>query len=213
MSNDLTRAGDGFDVPERGGGNLIIGKLLKFNSGAYTADKTEPVPIGTTLAAVSVTTAWVHWADGRPTEHRITLPGQTHPERDDLPDQDEDQWEEGLNGEPADPWRDTRYLQLIDPRTGADFTFVSDSYGGRRAVGELKSQIANVRFAHPGAVPIVQLSTTTMKTNYGPKPRPQFKVVSWKGGGGKAEPAPAMTQIEHQREPTKANAYDDEIPF
>ena len=34
-----------------------------------------------------------------------------------------DLWSPGLNGEPADPWKDTRYLHLVNPRTGADLTF------------------------------------------------------------------------------------------
>jgi hypothetical protein len=215
MSNDLQTA-DGFDVPERGGGNLIVGKLMKFNNGAYVIDKTETLPPHTTLVVLDITTAWVKWRDGKPVEHRITYPGQVHPDRDDLPDQDEALWEEGLTSEPADPWKDTRYVRMVDPRTGADYTFVTDSYGGRRAVGELKSQVSNVRYACPGAVPIVELGTTQMKTNYGPKPRPSFRVVGWKGKGGENVSARQITDRHDRRMPSEPNvapSYDDEIPF
>ena len=114
---------DGFSVAERSGNNLIVGKMLKFTiDSKYKIDKADILPDNTTLVAVDVTTAWVKWQNDKPIEHRITQPGQGHPDRDDLPDQDKATWEPGLNGEPAFPWRDTRYLRLIDPRTGTSGT-------------------------------------------------------------------------------------------
>ena len=119
-----------------------------------------------------------------------------------------------MNGEPVDRWRDTRYLRLIDPRTGQDYTFVTDTYGGRKAVGDLKSQITNVRFAQPGAVPIVQLGSTMMKTAFGLKPRPEFKVVGWRNknsaavqltdGSPKKPPEDTPSEIEPP--------FNDQIP-
>jgi hypothetical protein len=35
------------------------------------------VPEGTKLVAVAVVTAWVHWVDGKPIEHRVTYAGQS----------------------------------------------------------------------------------------------------------------------------------------
>ncbi len=214
MANDMTTA-DGFAVAERSGG-LIIGKLLKFINGHYVADKTEPVALGTELVALNVVTCWTKWQDGKP-DHRITHPGQCHPERDELPDRDETAWEEGLDGKPSDPWRDARYVHLVNPRTGAEFTFVTDSHGGRKGVGELKSSVANVRFAHPGAVPVVQLRSTTFPTRHGPKPRPQFEIVGWKT---KSSSTSAMAEITDQRQQKIENKtsrtkidMDDEIPF
>jgi hypothetical protein len=178
---------DGFSVAEKGGNGMIVGKMLKFGTdGKYTVDKLDILPNNTHLVAIDVNTVWLKWHDGKPMEHRITHPGQLHPDRADLPDQDKATWEVGINGELTDPWKDTRYLRLIDPRTGQDYTFVTDTYGGRKAVGDLKSQISNVRFAYPGAVPVVQLGSTTMKTAFGPKPRPEFKVVGWRNKGGAA---------------------------
>jgi hypothetical protein len=210
MSNNLPTTGDGFDVAEPGGNTLMIGRMLKFNNGTFYVDKTEVMPPGTPLVVVSVVTVWIKWQDGRPVERRITYPGQTHPVRDDLPDQDETSWELGLNGRPADPWRDSRYLHCVDPKTGADYTFVTDSYGGRKAIGELKSQISNVRFAHPGAVPVIAIASTMMPTDYGPRPRPQFMVTSWKSLSGDAVAAVEQKRISA---PTTAPDPDDEIPF
>jgi hypothetical protein len=215
---------DGFAVQEnQSGTSLIRGKMLKFADGQFTADKTATIPGDTTLVAVAVITAWVHWVEGRPIEHRITSPGQQHPERDELPDLDENLWPPGLDDQPSDPWKDTRYLHLIDPQSGTDFTFVTDSYGGRRGVGDLKSQIANVRSAHPAAVPVVKLGSTMMKTRFGPKPRPEFLVVGWRGRSEGAAPLllveqPQRKSLERRTtpapEPVPTNDdMDDGIPF
>jgi len=214
MPNNIVT--DGFTVAEKAGNSMIFGKMLKFTiEGKYKVDKTDNLPDNTTLVAVDVNTGWVKWQDSKPIEHRITQPGHLHPDRDDLPDRDKTTWQPGLNGEPADPWRDTRYLRLIDPRTGQDYTFVSDTYGGRKAVGDLKSQIGNVRFAYPGAVPVVQLGSTKMKTSFGLKPRPEFKVVGWRDNNNSG-----ALQLTHgpqnkggDQNPTEIEPpFHDEIP-
>jgi hypothetical protein len=169
---------DGFSVEEKNPSNsLIVGRILKFKDGQYSVDKNYH-PGGGRYGVRDVVFCWVHWQDGKPVEHRITAPGDYHPERDELPDQDQELWPAGING-PSDPWRDTRYLQLIDQKTGADYTFITDTHGGHRGVGDLKAQIRNVRQAHSGAVPIIALGTTMMKTKYGMRPRPQFDVADW----------------------------------
>ena len=99
-----------------------------------------------------------------------------------LGDLDEADWEiSKLTDKPEDPWHDTRYLYLIDPLTGMDFTFITDTTGGRRAVSDLKRQIRNIRGANPNAVPLVELGSTMMPTRWGPKPRPEFRVIEWRG--------------------------------
>jgi len=172
---------DGFAVEENTGSGNIVGKILKFTGNQWTANKTENLAAGTKLVANAVVTAWVHWVDAMPAEHRITQLGQRHPKREELPDLDQSKWPPGLSKEPSDPWRDTRYLHLIDQQSGADFTFVTESYGGRTAIKELKQQIANVRRAHPSALPIVALGSVQWDTDYGRQWRPQFVVVDWVG--------------------------------
>jgi hypothetical protein len=174
-------ADDGFGVPEKASSSSIIGTMVKFTDGQFIEGKDKPLPIGTRLVAKATITAWVHWKDNKPVEHRITQTGQHHPDREELPDLDEAQWPPGLNGEPNDPWKDTRYLHLIDQQTGADYTFITDSIGGKRGVADLKNQIANVRSSHPGAVPVIALGSTPWKTKFGIRQRPQFHVVDWIG--------------------------------
>jgi hypothetical protein len=79
---------DGFAVQENTSASMIVGKMLKFSDGRFTVDKTETLPANVTLVAVGVITAWVRWEDSRPSEHKVTQPGQSHPYRDELPDQD-----------------------------------------------------------------------------------------------------------------------------
>jgi hypothetical protein len=206
-----TRNNDGFAVAERGGTNLIKGIIIKFADGVWKQNKTEPLqqgPKGPTFAVVGVVTAWVHWKGGKPIEHLITQPGQAHPWREDFGDLDESEWELGIGGLPSNPWKDTRYLYLVDPRTGKTYTYITDTHGGRQAVGELKDAIANVRRAQPGALPVVQLATTTMPTRFGVKPRPDLTIIEWRGGTS-TSPAEAQQQIEHQG----ADADESDIPF
>jgi hypothetical protein len=73
-------------------------------------------------------------------------------------------------------------MHMINTQTAAEFTFVTDTYGGRRAVSDLKQQVVNARRVRPGAVPIVKLAVATMPTKFGIKPRPALKVVDWRGG-------------------------------
>jgi hypothetical protein len=221
MSNALARIDDdGFGVTEPRTG-FITGSMVKFVDRSFVADKTETLPEGTTLVVLSTVTAWVRWAEGNPVEHRVTRTGQNHPLREDLPDQDKSLWEidEKFTGKPRDPWHDTRYVYLIDPRTGRDFTFTTDTYGGRAAVGELKSAIRNVRRAHPGAVPVVRLGWKMMSTQFGPRPRPVFDITEWRDGGSSElmpqEPTPQIegpddkkAAIEH-----RLDEISDEIPF
>jgi hypothetical protein len=174
-------ADDGFGVQEKASSSSIIGTMVKFVDNQFIEGKDKPLPIGTRLVAKATITAWVHWKDNKPVEHRITQTGQHHPDRGELPDLDETKWPPGLSSEPNDPWKDTRYLHLVDQQSGADYTFVTDSIGGKRGVADLKNQIANVRSSHPGAVPVVALGSTPWKTKFGIRHRPQFHVVGWIG--------------------------------
>jgi glutamate dehydrogenase (NAD(P)+) len=99
---------------------------------------------------------------------------------EEVDDRDRSQWPLAF-GQPSDPWKDTRYLHLLDQRTGTDYTFVTDTNGGRKGIADLKGAIANVRYTHPVAMPIVIPESVDMKTQYGTKQRPQFRVVDWIG--------------------------------
>jgi hypothetical protein len=203
--NNAVAVADGFDtVPDESRG-VIRGEIVRYLDGHYVIGKTEPAD-GRELVVTGVTTAWVKWR-GKEGKHRITEPGQYHPERDELGDLDQSNWEIGLDDRPKDPWQDTRYLYLVDPRTGEEFTFITASAGGRKAVGDLASQIRNFRQGNPGAVPVARLESTTWKTKFGVKPRPSFKIIGWKRG--RAE------QVVNSNDTKKLAAprvQDDDVP-
>jgi hypothetical protein len=208
-----TTGGDGWDSVPADSGGTIRGKIIKFSDGHYLVG-TESVT-GIELVAMDVLTAWVRWAENKPTEHRVTKARERHPDREELGDLDKTKWEIGLNGEQADPWVDSRYLYLANAHDGAEYTFVTSSAGGRKAIGDLKGQIANIRYAHPTAIPVVKLDVEKWKTRFGLKPKPLFRVLDWKRAGGN-EPIKQIAPTKLEAFADDAPAYEDmndEIPF
>src|SRR6266516_2505880 len=172
MSNDLVTTGnDGWaEAAAEASERVLRGTLLKFSDWKWSAGKeATPIEDGRQLVALGTAAAWVKWADGKPNEYRMRLAGRSLPEREELGDLDETEWEAGPDGKPRDPWQSTRFVYLVDPETAEAFTFSTSSWGGRSAVVDLADQIARMRFAHPNAVPIVELGATPMVTRFGRK--------------------------------------------
>jgi hypothetical protein len=209
-------AADGWDdAAAEAAERTIRGQLLKFADWRWTAGKeSAPVEDGTKLVALATAALWQRWEDGKPVENRMREPGRRLPDRDELNHLDKSLWEEGPDGEPQDPWQNTRLVYLVDPRTAEAFTFSTSSWGGRDAVTDLGDQITRMRSVHPAAVPIVELRSAEKKTKYGRKSRPVFKVVEWKMADAAAA-APAERQITAQQaeQGVGCAVIDDEIPF
>ena len=200
------------DGTPSGGGGAIRGKLVKFNTeGRFFCGDADVT--GGEFAVTGVLTCWLRWGDdGKPAEIRITQPGEDHPQRQDLPDQDEHNWPLGPDGKRADPWQDTRYLYLVAPTTAVEATFSTRSYGGHRAVADLKRQIATMRRVHPKAAPIIRLDAERMRTKFGPKPKPLFTVIDWRGPEtARIEPAPPAAS-EDDGSPWSPGPSDELIP-
>ncbi|PWT93556.1 MAG: hypothetical protein C5B56_00535 [Proteobacteria bacterium] len=160
---------------------MLRGTLLKFADWNWTRGKeTEPVKRGTQLVAIGTAAAWVKWKDGKPAETRLREPGAKMLEREELGDLDKAVWEVGPDKAPRDPWRNTRFVYLVDPHSAEALTFSTSSWGGREAVINLGDAIARMRLAHPNALPIVALEAAPMMTRYGRKSKPTLKIVGWK---------------------------------
>jgi hypothetical protein len=199
-------------------GNYIQGDVIRFRDGRYYIGKeARAAPEGMRLAVVDLRSCWVRWEDGRPAEQVEQSPGSRVITREELGFLNESEWDAGLDGEPRDPWQDSRYLALIDPKTAASYTFITATWGGRSAIAALSDQIARAQRAHPGALPIVELGFTEMPTQYGRKTKPAFKVTGWnRGAGPEADSPPSApgrargsTTIESGRKAP----IDDDIPF
>src|SRR5262245_39313360 len=77
--------------------------------------------------------------EGNPPERVQTLlfGDEPMPRREDLGDLDQSQWDEGLDGKPADPWRPQVLLPLQNDATAELVAFASTSKTGRRSVATL----------------------------------------------------------------------------
>jgi hypothetical protein len=184
MTNDLTiaRTDDGWsDAAAEANERTVRGTLLKFADWNWTRGKeTEPVKRGTQFIAIGTAAAWVKWQGNKPVQTRLREPGMKMLEREELGDLDKGQWEVGPDNAPRDPWRNTRFVYLIDPHSAEALTFSTSSFGGREAVVNLGDAIARMRLAHPSALPIVALEAAPMITRYGRKSKPTFKIMGWK---------------------------------
>jgi hypothetical protein len=215
MSQNLAtvQTDDGWDdAATENAERVIKGTLLKFADWNWTkGTEGTNVEKSTALVALSTVAAWVRWVDGKPVEYRMRQPGEQLPDRDELGDLDESAWEQGPDGNPKDPWQNTRFVYLIDPVSAEAYTFSTSSWGGRQAVNDLAEAIQRMRYGRPGASPVVELHAAPMTTKWGKKSKPFFKVVDWRGGEPRNEgPPPALALAENR---AASMALDDEIPF
>ena len=207
-----TALADGWDdTATEAEARLIRGSLLKFSDWKWSLGKEGlEVKEGRRLIAVATAAAWVKWRESKPVEYRLREPGVPMPERAELGDNDQGEWELGPDGGPRDPWANSRFVHLIDPQTAEAFTFSTSSWGGRDCVINLADQIKRMRGKHPDAVPLVELGAAPMSTRFGKKSKPTLKVVGWRTTAANV----VIEQPERQLPPpTAAEELADEIPF
>lgn len=198
------------DAASEASDRILRGKLLKFSDWRWTCGKDGgALPEGTQLVAMGIARAWVMWEDGKPASYNVTPPGEPMPAREDLGFTEEAEWEKGPDGKPRDPLQNTRFVYLADPVTAEAFTYSTATMGGRGAVSELAEQVARMRYARPGAKPVVELCAEPMQTKFGKKSKPHLKVVRWVGG----QPAEQRLVTNNPAKIAPAGDMSDEIPF
>jgi hypothetical protein len=210
MQNDLTTTtNDGWlDVAVEANQRVLRGTLIRFADWNWTRGKeAELIEKGTQLVATGTAAAWVKWQDGKPVETRLRQPGSAMPEREELGNTDEASWETGPDKRPKDPWQNTRFVYLVDPKTAESFTFSTSSFGGREAVLHLGDAIARMRSMHADAMPVVALEAAPMQTRYGRKSKPAFRITGWKSANGETR---EVRQLPPQ---TRAAEMDDGVPW
>ena len=210
----LVPSTDGWDDAAKDASDrLIQGQILLFADWRYTAGKErESVALGRRLIARSTLHYWRRWEGGKIVQHILRQPGKKLPERDALGYDDRNEWDIGLDGEPQDPWQETRSILFEDPSTAELYTFVTTSGGGRSAVVTLGDQISRVRAVHADAVPLVELQAAEMKTQHGPKSKPVFRVVQWLTSDGTPVGERSVSAKEAKRL-ADDREMGDEIPF
>jgi hypothetical protein len=167
--------------------------LLKFKKTDYFIGD-DKIPLDTRYVAYcdGWTKAWVKFVDGELIDKKLyrVVDGKVPPERDELGDLNQSEWEEDDEGEPKDPWTLQHYLPLEDVASGERYLFVSGSVGGRIAI-----EILCQRYARQGGgLPIVKLALGDFRTKkFGKVQRPDFPIVSWESataGGGLVDVTP-----------------------
>src|SRR5262249_9083025 len=100
-----------------------------------------PLPHPTTGSGVS--TLPLRWSDKKPeyiTEHPLPDPKQLNAA---IPIEE---WEIGLDGNPAPPWKLTYVIYMVDAgKTGGLFTYAHDTYGAMLCFNSLEEAIGVVR--------------------------------------------------------------------
>jgi hypothetical protein len=185
-------------------------KLLKFKKGDYFIGE-QLVPLGTEFIAHAIgwTKCWIKFVDGEVAErktYRVAL-RERPPEREDLDDLERDNWPEGIDGNPADPWSLQYLLPLEKISDGEVVIFTTSSFGGRLAVGDLCAAYAKrtIKSASCGQ-PIVKLAKAEMPTKkFGKVPRPLFNIVGWDEPSKDIDVMPPVV--------TSDGEFDDSIPF
>jgi hypothetical protein len=212
---------DGFEVTANETSGAIVGRLLKFVKGKYYVGKgkEEELPLDTELVAVATSLSWQKWGkdgDGnsRVLDERKRVGSKRLPAREQLGDLDEDLWERDKYDESIDPWKLTRFLYLVNPKTAEDYTFSTTSWGGHDAIRALSRQIAIKRTHASGANAIVKLSVGYKQSKeYGSIPAPKFMVTGWTGETGEPKAIAPPIDDGFADELPKRREMDDEIPF
>ncbi len=83
--------------------------------------------------------------------------GFVPPPREELGDDDEAHWENGLNGKPQDPWQHQILLPLQNVEDGELYLFATSSQSGRRAVSSLLYSCQGMMKKDPTNYPVVKL--------------------------------------------------------
>jgi hypothetical protein len=194
--NDMTVAGQGGAVATaddydpyaaygRESSNNIVGKLMRFSKGDWLIGDDE-VPVGTQMIANmdNLLIGWILWEDKKPEETIMGLLKEGHrpQKRETLGHDDESVWPTDKDGKAQDPWQETNYLPLKDPKDGELYTFSTSSTGGRGAISKLCKDYGTKRRMHPNQFPIVALNVDSYKhkdTTLGRIKVPEFKIVGW----------------------------------
>jgi hypothetical protein len=191
----------------------IVGDLLKFSKGDYTAGQNgDEVAIGTQVAANmgEFYVGWVKWVDGKPAEQMMGKIGDGYvpARRSELGDHDKDLWEVDDNGQQRDPWQVTNYLVMMDPKSGKLYTFTASSKGGLGALGKLAGLYGKNMRSMPDKYPLVALNVDKYKhpnKAFGIIKTPKLDVVGWvdKGIFEAAMAAAAADSSEDETAPFK----------
>jgi hypothetical protein len=199
---------------------VIIGVVLKCRDGHWEdRDGLKPPD---PLLVMGTGKCLQCWQEQQPVETIIERPGEPLPDVRELNAKvPETEWEMGLDGKPRPPWALNWIVYLMNPTTGDTWTFINSTTGARIAYERLHDKFTWMRALRgKNVVPVVELDSRPMKTKFGTKMRPEFRIIEWRDlpggdGGGVPQIAPpsapdgeqiAKPQLEQKPEPAKKQA-------
>jgi hypothetical protein len=155
---------------------LIHGTILKCIDGHWSAD--NETMNGASLLALHLTRAARHRIDNE----IVRTICEDHEELPDIEKLNaaipEDQWRV-FHGTPQPPWTIEHVVYLLDPNDASLFTYLNNTYGAKRAWERLRDKITWMRAMRGEVLPIVELGSAVLKTDYGKKIGPSFKPINW----------------------------------
>lgn len=218
---------------EQASQRAITGQLLKFTKGDFvTGENNDMFDMETQLVANmdNFLVGWIRWKENRPTDQVMgkVSTGYQPPRRNELGDNNEDEWELDDRGEPRDPWQFSNYLVLKALDGDEVYTFATSSKGGLNALGELSTTYGKQMRQRLDMFPVVELSVGSYQhsnKSYGRIKYPVFTVVGWAPKavfdevteaveeGVAAAPPPAVTPPKRAAKPLAAKQPGKDTKF
>ena len=193
------KVSDGFDGVDDGGTRSIIkGAKLKFSkTEEWIGEDDDVIPPDREFIVVELAKVTQKWIDDKPAETRILAPDEYFPDTEKLnAEAPPEEWRDKF-GKQVGPWQNSIVAYLLDPKTMEGFTWPTSTAGGFRAIDELKGHVRRARMMQGANVyPVVTLADTHMRTQFGGRQRPQFKVVRFVTLGGTERPLLEQTKPE-----------------
>jgi hypothetical protein len=156
-------------------------RLLKFVDGHFVTREGEEIGPDKELIVLGLKKV-VQKFVGRKLLDTIIVPdGESVPNLKEMNDAaPREEWGVDLNNNPVGPYTLVLVLKLINGLTLDRFAFITNSVGGSIAIGDLSDKTRIMRrFRAPNVSAVVSLGVTTFRTTFGPKKRPDFRIVRW----------------------------------
>lgn len=202
--------------------NTIVGTLIKFNKGDWITGDDEDLEEDELQLVANMDqlmVGWIKWQDNKPVEQIMgpVAEGYQAPRRNELGDQNQDEWETDQEGRPRDPWQFSNYIVLKTPGEDATednlYTFATSSKGGLGAIGALCREYGKEMRRRPDEYPIIKLGADTYNhATYGRTYVPIIQIVGWEAksefemaaSAGDASEAAQEPEAETQPQPRRA---------
>ena len=166
--------------------------MCKFTKqGEFSISDIDNIPTGTRCRAHAdqISLGWQRWEDGKPVERRIGLVADKFvpPQRNELGDTDERQWELQDDGTRRDPWQFQMTLPITRLDAGGEtYNFTTGSKGGLACVNRLtRAYGRRLRDEKVPGLPIVELRADHYRhRTYGKIFYPVMHIVGWTDANG-----------------------------